>query len=107
MSKKPVCQQRWWLRDALFSGCCLHGECVAHSSLSGGVPADLPTPLSLLHSQASPSAASVQKCPPAAGPNAKNVKQMLLDWCRAKTEPYEVNVADPGGELLPSCSYYM
>ncbi|XP_061732278.1 smoothelin [Nerophis ophidion] len=22
-------------------------------------------------------------------PNAKNVKQMLLDWCRAKTEPYE------------------
>lgn len=22
-------------------------------------------------------------------PNVKNVKQMLLDWCRAKTEPYE------------------
>ncbi|XP_056875506.1 smoothelin isoform X2 [Takifugu flavidus] len=43
--------------------------------------------------QASPSAASVQKCPPAAVPNAKNVKQMLLDWCRAKTEPYEgVNI---------------
>uniref|UniRef100_A0A8C3A776 Smoothelin a n=2 Tax=Cyclopterus lumpus TaxID=8103 RepID=A0A8C3A776_CYCLU len=30
-----------------------------------------------------------QKCPPAAAPNVKNVKQMLLDWCRAKTEPYE------------------
>ncbi|KAL7846861.1 hypothetical protein SRHO_G00218410 [Serrasalmus rhombeus] len=23
------------------------------------------------------------------GPNTKDVKQMLLDWCRAKTEPYE------------------
>ncbi|XP_008297012.1 smoothelin isoform X2 [Stegastes partitus] len=33
--------------------------------------------------------ASAQQCPPAAAPNAKNVKQMLLDWCRAKTEPYE------------------
>lgn len=30
-----------------------------------------------------------QKCPTTAAPNAKNVKQMLLDWCRAKTEPYE------------------
>ncbi|XP_044031093.1 smoothelin [Siniperca chuatsi] len=38
---------------------------------------------------ASPAVASAQKCPPAAAPNAKNVKQMLLDWCRAKTEPYE------------------
>ncbi|XP_020780930.1 smoothelin [Boleophthalmus pectinirostris] len=36
-----------------------------------------------------PSAALPQKCPTAAAPNAKNVKQMLLDWCRAKTEPYE------------------
>lgn len=42
-------------------------------------------------SKASPTAASAQKCPPATAPNAKNVKQMLLDWCRAKTEPYEVN----------------
>lgn len=25
------------------------------------------------------------------GPNTKDVKQMLLDWCRAKTEPYEVS----------------
>uniref|UniRef100_A0A3P9MDA8 Smoothelin a n=1 Tax=Oryzias latipes TaxID=8090 RepID=A0A3P9MDA8_ORYLA len=38
--------------------------------------------------RASTAAASSQKCPSAA-PNAKNVKQMLLDWCRAKTEPYE------------------
>ncbi|XP_023129428.1 smoothelin [Amphiprion ocellaris] len=36
-----------------------------------------------------PSPAAAQQCPPAAAPNAKNVKQMLLDWCRAKTEPYE------------------
>ncbi|XP_029024883.1 smoothelin [Betta splendens] len=36
-----------------------------------------------------PAPASAQKCLPAAAPNAKNVKQMLLDWCRAKTEPYE------------------
>ncbi|XP_067290341.1 smoothelin [Pseudorasbora parva] len=27
------------------------------------------------------------------GPNTKDVKQMLLDWCRVKTEPYEgVNI---------------
>ncbi|XP_024154619.1 smoothelin [Oryzias melastigma] len=38
--------------------------------------------------RASTAVASSQKCPSAA-PNAKNVKQMLLDWCRAKTEPYE------------------
>ncbi|TDH02033.1 hypothetical protein EPR50_G00168660 [Perca flavescens] len=40
-------------------------------------------------SKASPAVASAQKCPPAVAPNLKNVKQMLLDWCRAKTEPYE------------------
>lgn len=39
------------------------------------------------------SVALPQKCPTTAAPNAKNVKQMLLDWCRAKTEPYEgVNI---------------
>lgn len=37
-------------------------------------------------------ASSAAAAPPAAAPNAKNVKQMLLDWCRAKTEPYEVNM---------------
>ncbi|XP_072309625.1 smoothelin [Eucyclogobius newberryi] len=40
-------------------------------------------------SKTSPSAVLPQKCPTTALPNAKNVKQMLLDWCRAKTEPYE------------------
>lgn len=48
--------------------------------------------LCLILSQVSPTAGAAQKCPPAAAPNAKNVKQMLLDWCRAKTEPYEVNM---------------
>lgn len=28
----------------------------------------------------------------AGGSNTKDVKQMLLDWCRAKTEPYEVGL---------------
>ncbi|KAM6903044.1 uncharacterized protein smtna [Xenentodon cancila] len=46
------------------------------------------TPLNRTAGRASP-AASAQICPPPAAPNAKNVKQMLLDWCRAKTEPYE------------------
>ncbi|XP_073334802.1 smoothelin [Pagrus major] len=50
-------------------------------------------PSSSAGGQASPAVASAQKCPPTAAPNAKNVKQMLLDWCRAKTEPYEgVNI---------------
>ncbi|XP_041826095.1 smoothelin [Melanotaenia boesemani] len=49
-----------------------------------------PSPLSrTAGSNARPAAASIQKCPTVAAPNAKNVKQMLLDWCRAKTEPYE------------------
>ncbi|XP_031598309.1 smoothelin [Oreochromis aureus] len=57
-------------------------------------------PINKPSSQPSPSAsapfnrtggskASSAAAPPAAAPNAKNVKQMLLDWCRAKTEPYE------------------
>ncbi|XP_066507751.1 smoothelin [Hoplias malabaricus] len=48
----------------------------------------------------SPKASASPPRPPAAGvkvqrgsalggPNTKDVKQMLLDWCRAKTEPYE------------------
>ncbi|KAM9820146.1 smoothelin [Neosynchiropus ocellatus] len=40
-------------------------------------------------SRVNTAAATAQKCPPSAAPNVKNVKQMLLDWCRAKTEPYE------------------
>ncbi|KAM9841495.1 uncharacterized protein smtna isoform 2-T2 [Aulostomus maculatus] len=39
--------------------------------------------------KANPAVVPAQKCPPSAAPNVKNVKQMLLDWCRAKTEPYE------------------
>ncbi|KAI4875205.1 hypothetical protein NFI96_010676 [Prochilodus magdalenae] len=31
----------------------------------------------------------VQRGSALGGPNTKDVKQMLLDWCRAKTEPYE------------------
>ncbi|XP_030623947.1 smoothelin [Chanos chanos] len=35
----------------------------------------------------------VQRGISSGGPNTKDVKQMLLDWCRAKTEPYEgVNI---------------
>lgn len=37
----------------------------------------------------SPAVTSPPKSPSATAPNVKNVKQMLLDWCRAKTEPYE------------------
>ncbi|CDQ89203.1 unnamed protein product [Oncorhynchus mykiss] len=41
-------------------------------------------------SMANPAIATAhQSSPVAAAPNMKNVKQMLLDWCRAKTEPYE------------------
>ncbi|CDQ59147.1 unnamed protein product [Oncorhynchus mykiss] len=39
---------------------------------------------------ANPAMAPAHQCSPVvAEPNMKNVKQMLLDWCRAKTEPYE------------------
>lgn len=29
-------------------------------------------------------------------PNANSIKQMLLDWCRAKTRGYEVSAERPG-----------
>ncbi|XP_071386847.1 smoothelin [Centroberyx affinis] len=48
-----------------------------------------PSPSKTTASNATPTVAPAQKCPAAAAPNTKNVKQMLLDWCRAKTEPYE------------------
>ncbi|XP_008324579.1 smoothelin [Cynoglossus semilaevis] len=47
------------------------------------------TPGSKASPASPPASASVPTCPAAVAPNAKNVKQMLLDWCRAKTEPYE------------------
>ena len=34
-------------------------------------------------------------------PNANSIKQMLLDWCRAKTRGYEVSPRRPG-EGLPT-----
>ncbi|XP_020321635.1 smoothelin [Oncorhynchus kisutch] len=41
-------------------------------------------------SMANPAMGPAHQCSPVvAEPNMKNVKQMLLDWCRAKTEPYE------------------
>ena len=43
-----------------------------------------------------------QSSPVAAAPNMKNVKQMLLDWCRAKTEPYEVSI---GGLSEKECTF--
>ncbi|XP_046900621.1 smoothelin [Hypomesus transpacificus] len=40
-----------------------------------------------------PSVASAPHSPAPVAPNTKNIKQMLLDWCRIKTEPYEgVNI---------------
>uniref|UniRef100_A0A4W4HRY2 Smoothelin a n=1 Tax=Electrophorus electricus TaxID=8005 RepID=A0A4W4HRY2_ELEEL len=40
-----------------------------------------------------PSGVKVHRGSALGGPNTKDVKQMLLDWCRAKTEPYEgVNI---------------
>ncbi|XP_012731832.2 smoothelin [Fundulus heteroclitus] len=47
------------------------------------------TPVSRTAGRVGAAAVSAQKCSSAEPPNAKNVKQMLLDWCRAKTEPYE------------------
>ncbi|KAM8872814.1 uncharacterized protein smtna [Synchiropus picturatus] len=46
-------------------------------------------PVSPMVAGVNTAAARAQKCPPSAAANVKNVKQMLLDWCRAKTEPYE------------------
>ncbi|XP_037835554.1 smoothelin isoform X2 [Kryptolebias marmoratus] len=54
----------------------------------GGHPSPS-TPVGRAAGRAGPAAAFPQKGSSAEAPNAKNVKQMLLDWCRAKTEPYE------------------
>lgn len=35
-------------------------------------------------------------------PNANSIKQMLLDWCRAKTRGYEVSSVRPGGQARAS-----
>ncbi|XP_068430761.1 smoothelin [Clinocottus analis] len=61
------------------------------ASMTQQPPANRPSgqPSPSAGSEASPAVTPAQKCPPAAAPNVKNVKQMLLDWCKAKTEPYE------------------
>ncbi|KAM4528378.1 uncharacterized protein smtna isoform 1-T2 [Odontesthes bonariensis] len=62
------------------------GRAITNSQPSAKMSPSSSTPLNrTAGSKASPAA----DCPAAAAPNAKNVKQMLLDWCRAKTEPYE------------------
>lgn len=35
-------------------------------------------------------------------PNANSIKQMLLDWCRAKTRSYEVSPAAAAERLMPA-----
>ncbi|XP_038123617.1 smoothelin-like protein 1, partial [Cyprinodon tularosa] len=60
----------------------------AATNKSAGQPSSA-TPISRTAGKAAPAAVSLKKCSSAEPPNAKNVKQMLLDWCRAKTEPYE------------------
>ncbi|KAM9307208.1 uncharacterized protein smtna isoform 1-T2 [Pholidichthys leucotaenia] len=68
------------------------GRGTVNQQLSSNRPAAQPSPSAsaplstTAGSKASPVAAAAR---PAAAPNTKNVKQMLLDWCRAKTEPYE------------------
>lgn len=47
------------------------------------------------HSSPNPAAArtAVQRSSSFGVPNASSIKQMLLDWCRAKTRGYEVSAA--------------
>ena len=40
-------------------------------------------------------------------PNANSIKQMLLDWCRAKTRGYEVSPRRPGGPVRASPPPYV
>ncbi|XP_062291150.1 smoothelin-like protein 1 [Scomber scombrus] len=59
-------------------------------------------------SKASPAADTTPTSPSSAAPNVKNVKQMLLDWCRAKTEPYEgvhiQNFSSSWGDGIAFCA---
>ncbi|KAF7700850.1 smoothelin isoform X1 [Silurus meridionalis] len=70
-----------------------------HTHKSAHVKSPSPAPAASLSKTsggvARPPAAAVQvpRSSALGGPNTKDVKQMLLDWCRAKTEPYEgVNI---------------
>lgn len=42
--------------------------------------------------------AAVQRSTSFGVPNANSIKQMLLDWCRAKTRGYEVSAVRPGSQ---------
>ncbi|XP_053195444.1 smoothelin [Scomber japonicus] len=65
---------------------------VSHMSNKGPAQTNLSLRKKML-SKANPAADTTPTSPSSAAPNVKNVKQMLLDWCRAKTEPYEgVNI---------------
>lgn len=50
------------------------------------------TPCVSCHSSPNPAASqtTVQRSSSFGVPNANSIKQMLLDWCRAKTRGYEV-----------------
>ena len=56
---------------------------------------NVPASMSSLLSVMKPSVASAPHSPAPVAPNTKNIKQMLLDWCRIKTEPYEVQLRFP------------
>ncbi|KAL0965598.1 hypothetical protein UPYG_G00283390 [Umbra pygmaea] len=61
----------------------------SHNQFSGPTPSpntQSKTPVSTTNTATAPAHQCVSVAAP---PNMKNVKQMLLDWCRAKTEPYE------------------
>nr|XP_054600253.1 smoothelin [Nothobranchius furzeri] len=68
------------------------GKASLNLQTSTNKPAGQPSSSTLVHritGRAAPAASFPQKSSSAEAPNVKNVKQMLLDWCRAKTEPYE------------------
>lgn len=57
-----------------------------------------PHPPTSTHRYSSPGGprAAVQRSTSFGVPNANSIKQMLLDWCRAKTRGYEVSSMRPG-----------
>lgn len=61
------------------------------------MPSVLPSVTLFVFSLSSPNPAApraaVQRSSSCGVPNANSIKQMLLDWCRAKTRGYEVSAA--------------
>lgn len=93
-SRQQDLRQQGLSKGGTTGGAVSIGRASMNQQPSTNKPAGQPSPsasapFSRTAGGASPAAPSAQKCPPAGAPNAKNVKQMLLDWCRAKTEPYE------------------